>query len=79
MCVREVLRSIDGDGSVSQERVKLAAVYGKEGTENALWSKWTPSAEFTIAINNPDAFGKLANGHEFWVDFAPAEAADAPD
>lgn len=73
--VTEVLRQVDPDGSVSQERVKLCAVYGDKGTSNGIWSKWTPSANFEIYINNSKAFGTLASGHEFYVDFIPA--ADA--
>lgn len=76
MRVTEVLRSIEADGSTGNERVKLTAVYGAEGTDNAQWSKWTPSASFDIWINNPAAFGTLANGHEFYVDFTPAPKAN---
>lgn len=72
MRVSEVLDVKNADGSTSQERVKLQAVYGSEGTDNAQWSKWTPSANFEISISNPDAFGQLSNGHEFYVDFIPA-------
>ena len=75
MRVSEVTHTIEPDGSVGQERVKLAAVYGKPGSENAEWSKWTPSAEFSIFINNPSAFGKLSKGHEFYVDFTPCLVA----
>jgi hypothetical protein len=77
MRVSEVLLSKTDDGSINQERVKLSAVYGQEGTENAQWSKWTPSATFEIYINNPSAMGKLSAGHEYFVDFTPAEAAAA--
>jgi hypothetical protein len=75
MRVSQVLHVKNEDGSTSQEQVKLSAVYGKEGSPNADWSKWTPSASFDIYINNPLAFGKLASGHEFFVDFTPAPAA----
>lgn len=72
--VSEVLHSKDQDGATSQERVKLQAVYSSdEGSENAKWSKWTPCVNFEIYINNPDAFGKLSQGHEFYIDFIPAE------
>jgi len=71
MRVAEVLHSKKPDGTTEQERVKLAAVYGEKGP-NAEWSKWTPSATFEICINNPEAFNKLARGHEFFVDFTPA-------
>lgn len=73
MRVQEVLHSIKEDGNIEQERVKLMAVSGLEGSENAKWSKWTPSASFEIYINNPDAHGVLSKGHEFYVDFTPAE------
>ena len=73
MRVYEVTRSIEADGSLGNEHVKLQAVYGKDGTDNAQWSKWTPSANFAISINNPQAHGQLANGHEFYVDFTPVE------
>lgn len=71
MRVASVLHSKESDGSTSQEQVALAAVYGNDGTDNAQWSKWTPSASFTISISNPEAFGKLSSGHEFFVDFTP--------
>jgi len=76
MRVSEVLHVKDEGGNTTQERVKLQAVYGKEGSPNADWSKWTPSANFDIYINNPAAFGKLSSGHEFFVDFTPCKAGE---
>jgi len=69
MKVQEVTHVKDAVGNTTQERVKLSAVYGPDGTENAKWSKWTPSANFEIYINNPEAMNKLSSGHEFFVDF----------
>lgn len=70
--VSEVLHVKESDGTTNQERVKLCAVYdGSE--ENKQWSKWTPSANFELYINNAAAFGKLSNGHEFYIDFTPAK------
>lgn len=74
MRVQSVSHYLNEDGSTNQEEVKLMAVYGADGTDNAQWSKWTPSANFSITINNPEAFNKLSKGHEFYVDFTPAEA-----
>lgn len=71
--VTEVLHVKAEDGQTSQERITLQAVYGPVGSENAQWSKWTPSASFSININNPSAFGVLSTGHEFFVDFTPVE------
>jgi hypothetical protein len=73
MKVDEVWQSKDAStGEVTQERVKLSAVYGNT-EENKDWSKWTPSANFEIYINNPAAMDKLSRGHEFYVDFTPAK------
>ena len=72
MRVQSVMHYKNGDGSTENEQVVLSAVYGKEGTDNDQWSKWTPSANFTITINNPAAFNQLSKGHEFFVDFTPA-------
>ena len=72
MRVESVRRSIDAKGETESETVKLIAVYGTGDTENAKWSKWTPSASFEIQINNPGAIGKLSKGHEYFVDFIPA-------
>jgi hypothetical protein len=80
MRVESVLRNVEPDGSTSFELVKLRAVYGNN-EENSKWSKWTPSGTLEIQINNPEAYGKLSNGHEFFVDFTPAvkPAADADE
>lgn len=75
MRVSRVIHLKAADGRTEQEQVELSAVYGDPGSENATWSKWTPSAGFTIHINNPDAFNKLSSGHEFYVDFTPANEA----
>ena len=79
MRVAEVRRSINADGQADSEHVRLIAVCGPEGTENGQWAKWTPSATLEITINNQAAFGKLANGHEFFADFIPAKKAETPN
>ena len=71
MKVESVTRVMGSEGEITQEQVKLRAVYGKENSENAQWAKYTPSATFDIFINNPDAFGQLSSGHEYFVDFIP--------
>jgi len=73
MRVNQVLQSKDSNGATESEIVKLSAVTGGEGTENHDWSRWTPYATFEITITNPVAFGQLSRGHEFYVDFTPAE------
>jgi hypothetical protein len=76
MRVLSVTQSKAPNGSTESERVQLTAVYGPEGSDNAQWSKWTPSANFDITINNPGAMGKLSKGHEFYVDFIPVPQAE---
>jgi hypothetical protein len=71
MRVTEVLHVKAPTGAIESERVKLSAVTNGNA-ENKQWSKWTPSAEFSIIINNPGAFNCLSSGHEFYVDFTPA-------
>jgi hypothetical protein len=69
--VSRVTHDKNGDGTTSQETVELHAVYSNDpASENAKWC-WTPSANFSLSINNPEAFGKLSSGHEFFVDFTP--------
>lgn len=79
MRVDEVIHSMNEDGGIDHERVKLRAVYGEDGSENAQWSKWTPSASFEIHINNPAAFGQLSKGHEFYVDFISVDGEQDGD
>ena len=62
-----VVESVEDLGD-NGEVVKMRAVY--EGSEeNKEWSKYTPSAFFTMTISNPGAQGKLTKGAEFYVDF----------
>ena len=72
MRVIKVAQVKNADGTIDCEEVQLTAVYN-DSPENKEWSKWTPSASFTIQINNPSAFNKLSSGHEYFVDFTPAQ------
>jgi hypothetical protein len=40
--------------------------------ENAKFWAATPSGQLWMQINNPDAFGQLSSGHEYFVDFTAA-------
>lgn len=65
----------DDAGTVvkTSEAIALDAVYSSDpASENAQWAKYTPSARFTMQIDNPSAFGHFAVGQEFFVDFTPA-------
>lgn len=51
---------------------------GEPETENASFSKYTPSGQISMSITNPNAFGFFAQGAEFYVDFTPAAAPVKP-
>jgi hypothetical protein len=76
MRVVEVSHIKNEDGTTRQEQLKLMAVTGsgaEKNPENAQWAKWTPNANLTIYIDNPDAIGLVSSGHTFFVDLTPAE------
>ncbi len=73
MWIASVKSSCAPDGSKSGEEIALQAVYGPEGSPNAQWSKWTPSASLTMYVTNPDAFGKVLPGQFYFVDLVPTD------
>lgn len=73
MFVNSVKRVSNSSGDIASEEITLSAVYGPEGTPNSQWSKWTPSAQLSMTINNPDAFGKVLPGQFFFVDMIPTD------
>lgn len=74
--VSSVTQSMDVNGKPESETVKMSAVYGTGETANAAWSKYTPSADISITITNPEAFGKLTKGGFHFLDFTPANIGD---
>ena len=54
----------------SGESVELTAVSDEA---NKQWTKWTPSGNLTMAIDNPDALGKFVPGKVYYLDFTPAD------
>ena len=70
---------VNYESTVSSEKyseaVKLRAVYSSDpNSENYSWSKYTPSAEISLNISNPSAWGKFEVGKEYYIDFTPVEA-----
>lgn len=70
----ETFKNSDGTSTVG-ERLKLNAVakngsYPSDGSdEDNSFARWTPSAELTISISNPELFGKFSIDQAFYVDF----------
>jgi hypothetical protein len=53
--------------------VTFNAVYGKDGSDNAQWSKWTPNGSLKMTINNEAVFDAFEPGKEYYLDITPAE------
>lgn len=69
--------SITNEGSVEVKVVTLQAVYGgKNDGANAQWSKWTPSGELTMSINNPEAYSQFKLGRCYFIDLTEVTEAD---
>ncbi|NVM77483.1 hypothetical protein FHW83_003301 [Duganella sp. SG902] len=64
---------------ITSERLSLRAVCESGGNpvdwsdEDDNFTRWTPSAELTVTVNNPALLGKFKAGDQFYVDFTPAE------
>lgn len=51
-------------------RAVCANEFGEDGSdENNTYAMWTPTAELSMTITNPDLIGKFEEGQEFYVDF----------
>ena len=74
MMVNTVKTVHDHEGEPYQQELALSAVYSnKEGSANAQWSKWTPSASLSMTVSNTAAFGKLKPGQFVYVDLIPTD------
>ena len=71
MSVESVKKVADSDGNIQSEEIALRAVYGKEGSANAQWSKYTPSGSLVMTVSNPAAFGRVLPGQFMFVDLTP--------
>lgn len=76
--VQEVVPTAEGTSTA--QKVTLGAV--TRGTENALWSQYTPSGLITLGILNEDATAQFEKGAEYLVTFtrvAKPERGDGHD
>jgi len=62
-------------GEKYAEAITLEAVTA-DTPENAEWAKYTPSLQLTMHIDNPNAWGKLVEGQECYIDLTPIPAAE---
>ncbi len=53
---------------------KVQSGYPADGCdEDNDYARWSPQADFTITINNPNLHGKFKQGDKFYVDFTRAD------
>ena len=52
---------------------KFFPVHDNSTPENARFTKYTPSGELTMLVDNPAVEGSFVLGKEYYVDFSPAE------
>ena len=77
--MRAKFRVADVQKTDTSERVTFAAVakdsaYPNDGSdEDNSFARWTPQADLTMTINNPELFGKFEVGQKFYADFSPAD------
>ena len=46
---------------------------------NKTWSKWTPSGQLEMQINNPEALNQFKLGQCYFLDFTEAPATEAEE
>lgn len=54
-------------------RLKFSAVYDPTIPEDVKFNKASPSAEFSIYVDNPAAAAKFEAGHSYFFDAVPVE------
>ena len=53
--------------------VSKSTTYPEDGTdENNTYALYTPTAELTMKVNNPELFGQFNPGEEYYLDFTKA-------
>jgi hypothetical protein len=57
-----------------QENVTLMAANGPAGSENAGWSKYTPTGQLTMSITAVGAVGVFKPGKHYYIDLTEEEA-----
>lgn len=72
--VSEVKKIARENGQVDENTfVKLIPCFDKGNEEDKHFSKYTPSEEITLAVNNPFVISQIETGKKFYVDFTEVE------
>lgn len=67
MMAQSVIPAGSYAGNPGSEDVQLNAVYGKDGSANKSWAKYTPSGSLALKIDNPDAQAFFKAGKEYLI------------
>lgn len=59
------------------QEFEFHAVYGKDGSDNASWSKATPVGKLTMTVTNEAAWGMFEPGTDVYLDITEAPKPDA--
>jgi hypothetical protein len=51
--------------------VRFQAAYGDGKSDNAEWSKWTPSGELRMFVTNPAAIDAFDVGKSYYLELTP--------
>jgi hypothetical protein len=77
---QSLMNSSDPNSAVLGENLEFRAVCKSDGypadgsDENNSFARWTPSANLSMYVSNPDLLGKYKAGDTFYVDFTPVQA-----
>jgi hypothetical protein len=66
------LHSITQHAGGSNKTFKFFTVSNNETPENERFTKYTPSGELTLMVDNPPAEEQLKLGESYYLDFSPA-------
>lgn len=81
MRAKMVIRSIEqyegGTEKLNMSAIGKPSGYDDDGKdEDNTYANFTPMADLSMSINNPDLHGKFKPGQEFYVDFTPVDESD---
>lgn len=69
----ECVSKIPSESDPTIVQVRFEARYGTDGSDNAAWSKWTPSGVLDMQITNVPAHEQFTVGKKYFLDITEAE------
>jgi hypothetical protein len=73
MQVHSVEKPYEGAETLRFGAVTGTEPFGPKGeSEDNTYARYTPQADLSMTVTNPDLLGKFKQGDKFYVDFTPA-------